>query len=227
MIAGRLSRPPGLPVSRSRSLDGARFADFDTRAGEFAAVDDLMLLAPLALGGALDAQVAALRPAIAAIDADALTWPMLAWTAAAAAAAAGLHDRAAELAAAVCERAYGFWDARVASAGRTLPGIACEYWPADGRCGGEGYGWGAFAAHLLLHTLVGLRPTANALVVRPNLPPSWRVAGRRYELELHWRDRTLAIELAPLVGERVVVEMNSKRAEIAWDEQLAYSWEDL
>jgi hypothetical protein len=219
--------PSTRPHAPGPTPPAPRYADFDTRSGSLTGVDDPMLLAPVALHVASAGRAAALRPALQAIDADTLTWPMLAWTVVEAALAAGLPDRAAELAAAICERAYGFWDARVAQAERTLPGIACEYWPPSGRCGGEGYGWGAFTTHLLLHALAGLTPTADALIVRPNLPPGWRVAGRRYDLRLDWRDRPLAITLAPLDAERVAITVNGRQAQAAWGATTAWAWSEL
>ena len=180
-----------------------------------------MLLAPAALGVASGERLTALAPALQAIDPEQLTWPMLAWTAVEATLAAGLFDTAAELAAAVCERAYRFWDARVAHPDRTLPGISCEYWPPGGRCGGEGYGWGALTAHLLLRAILGVDPTPGALHLRPNLPPAWRAPGRRYRAELSWRGRRLRLDLAPLGGGRVAVTVDGRREELAWGERLA------
>jgi hypothetical protein len=204
-----------------------RYADFDVRAGRFTQVDDVMLLAPLALGVAAPERVDALRPIVQGIDAATLVWPMGAWTAVEAATAAGLHDTAAELAAAICERAYGFWDARPALPERTLPGISCEYWPPSGRCGGEGYGWGAFTTHLLLHTLVGVTPTHEGLQVRPNVPAAWRVPGRRYSVSLHWREQPVAITLEPLGGERVAVTVNDHKEEVGWGDMVVCSWESI
>jgi hypothetical protein len=221
------SRTEQLWLDDSRRPSASRYADVDAHTGAFTGVDDAMLLAPVALGVAGASHLTALRPAIAALHADALTWPMLAWTATEAALAAGLPGRAAELAAAVCERAYSFWDAREAQPDRTLPGIACEYWPPSGRCGGEGYGWGAFTTHLLLHTLVGLAPREDALVVRPNLPPSWRVAGRCYELRLYWRDQPLEIALLPIDAERVMVVVNGRQQHVAWGEPSTCAWSEL
>jgi hypothetical protein len=203
--------------------DGARYADYDTRAGRFTLVDDIMLLAPLALR--LPPARASAR-AVESIDPDTLTWPMGAWTAVEAALAAGKLEKAAELAAAVCERAYGFWDARQAQPGRTLPGIACEYWPLDGRCGGEGYGWGAFTTHLLLHTLVGLTPASDGLRIRPNLPPAWRTAGRRYGVRLHWREQPIEITLEPLEDGRMAMTANGRRVEVGWGEEMMIPAED-
>ncbi len=201
---------------------GARYADFDTQTGRPTAVDDVMLLAPLALGVAGPGRLAALGPAVEGIAPAQLTWPMGAWTAVEAARAAGLAERAAELAAAVCERAYGFWDARTAAPGRTLPGIACEYWPTDGRCGGEGYGWGAFTTHLLLRGLAGLEPRPDGLALRPNLPPAWRQPGRSYRLRWRWRGLPLAVAIEPLADERCAVTVNGRRYEIGWGEAVEY-----
>ncbi len=185
-----------------------------------------MLLAPLALGIAPPGRSDALRQVIEQLDAGALTWPMFAWTAVEAATAAGLHDKAAELARAICERAYGFWDAHQAQPDRTLPGISCEYWPPSGRCGGEGYGWGAFTTHLLLHTLLGLTPTHDALHIRPNLPLDWRAPGRRYSTRLHWRDQPLQITIEPLAGGLVAATVNERRAEGRWGDTLRFAWVD-
>jgi hypothetical protein len=203
--------------------DGARYADYDTRAGRFTQVEDITLLAPLALR--LPQARRAAR-AVESIDAGALTWPMSAWTAVEAALAADRPEKAAELAAAICERAYGFWDARHAQPGRTLPGVACEYWPLDGRCGGEGYGWGAFTTHLLLHVLVGLTPAPDRLRIRPNLPLAWRAAGRRYTVHLRWRERPLAITIEPLDAERAIVLVNERREEIGWGAEITVLAED-
>lgn len=200
--------------------DGARYADFDTQAAHLTGVDDVMLLAPLALGVAEPDRAAALKPVVAALTPAQLIWPMLAWTAVEAARAAGLAGQAAELSAAVCERVYGFWDARAAIPGRTLPGIACEYWPLDGRCGGEGYGWGAFTIHLLLRSIVGLEPRAEGLVLCPNLPIAWRLPGHSYRLRWHWRNTPLAIAIEPLEDGRCAVTVNDRRTEIAWGEEV-------
>ncbi len=206
---------------------GGRYADFDTRAGRPTDVDDVMLLAPLALGLAGPERAAALRGAVAALEASSLVWPMFVWTAVEAAQAAGMHERAAELAAAVVERAYGFWDARRAEPGRTLPGVACEYWPPSGRCGGEGYGWGAFTTHLLLHTLVGLSPAEDGLLLRPNLPLAWRAPGRSYRVTLGWRDAPLEVALEPLDAERVSVSAGAWRGVLRWGDEARLAWSEL
>ena len=224
-LAGQRSTINEFSDVRPSSFVVGRYADFDARAGRMTEVDDLMLLTPAALGLASEAQLAALRPRIEAIDPAELTWPMLAWTAVEAALAAGLGERAAGLAAAVCERAYGFWDARAAAPDRTLPGIACEYWPTHGRCGGEGYGWGAFTAHLLLHGLLGLEPGDGMLIVCPRLPPAWRVPGRRYGVGLEWRGRRVGIVVEPLDAKRAAVVVDGRRAEVAWGEALSWSVE--
>ena len=204
-----------------------RYADWDSDAGAFTAVDDVMLLAPLALDVARPERIEASHAAVAALDADTLVWPMFVWTAVEAARAAGNPAKAAELAAAICERAYGFWDARETDPRRTLPGISCEYWPPGGRCGGEGYGWGAFTTHLLLHTLVGFSPAREELRLTPDLPPAWRVAGRRYVAHLHCRDRPLVIAIEPIDAQRVRVTLNHLPAETTWGATLAYAWETI
>jgi hypothetical protein len=223
--SGRWERLAAEFAARSEQLwNGARYADFDTRSGELTGVDDIMLLAPVALGVAAPARAAALRGAIAAVDPAALTWPMFAWTAVAAAGRAGLPEHAATLAAAVCERAYGFWDARPAHPERTLPGIACEYWPLSGRCGGEGYGWGAFGVHLLLDTLLGFTPGPDGLRLRPNLPVDWRAAGREYRVRLAWRGEPLDVALLPR-GERVTLRAAGREWEIGWGEDVLVAGE--
>jgi hypothetical protein len=193
-----------------RLWNGSRYADFDTHAGGLTAVDDVMLLAPIALGVAQPERVAAMRATIEAINPDDLTWPMLAWTATEAALNAGLYDKAARLAWAVCERVYRFWDAREYNPERTLPGVACEYWPLNGRCGGEGYGWGAFTTHLVLRVLVGLSLTGSGITLHPNLPLDWRVPGRRYVLRMTIRNAPLVIVLEPVDTRLVQVTINDE-----------------
>jgi hypothetical protein len=225
--AARWGALAGEFAARTAQLwNGARYADFDARAGAFTGVDDVMLLAPWALGVALPSRFAGgneggPRPALCVPrSADDLTWPMQIWTAVEAALAAGETDTAAELAHAVCERAYGFWDARAPREGGGLPGVACEYWPLDGRCGGEGYGWGAFSVHLALHVLLGFTPAREGLALRPNLPRAWRVAGRRYGAQVQWRGRMLALALEPLDAERVRVWVDGEAHECAWGDVL-------
>lgn len=204
-----------LTAATARLWNGQRWADFDARAGQFTTLNDIMLLTPLALrlphqpNGAMQPDAALLNP-------DALVWPMFAWVAVEAAEAVGQTVTAATIAAAICERAYTFWDARQAAPDRTLPGIACEYWPLNGRCGGEGYGWGAFTTHLLLHTLVGLSPTEDGLHIGPNLPHEWRVAGRRYDLHLHWRDAPLHISIQPHDSSTFTLELNGQPHRLDW-----------
>lgn len=210
-----------------RLWDGTRYADHDSQADRFTATNDVMLLAPVALGVARPERVAASRPAIASLDAETLTWPVPTWTAVEAAMVAGMPSKASALAWAVCERAYGFWDAREAAVGRTLPGVSCEYWPPSGRCGGEGYGWGAFTTHLVIHTLVGFSCTPEGLVLRPNLPPDWRRPGTGYGLEVRCRGRPLTVALEPLNAERVSVCVNGTRTETRWGEATHSPWSAL
>ncbi|MGH2532654.1 MAG: MGH1-like glycoside hydrolase domain-containing protein [Thermomicrobiales bacterium] len=211
-------------TSRTDQLwNGERYADIDGRTGAFTDVDDLMLLAPVALGVAKAERVAAMTARIAAIDADELVWPGPTWTAIAAARQAGAMATVAELAGAVCDRAYRFWDARRQEEGRTMPGVTCEYWPLHGRCGGEGYGWGAFGVHLLLHDLLGLCPTPDGLSVRPNLPVDLRVPGHSYRLRWIFRDRPVTIAVEPLENGSVRVRGDEQTATVAWGEVCAFA----
>lgn len=215
-------------TERTESLwNGRRYADMDTASGALTEVDDVMLLSPLALGVASHERADRLRPGVRAVDADAVTWPMYAWTAVEAAAAAGEAEVAAALAHAVVDRAYRFWDARVADEGRTLPGVSCEYWPLSGRCGGEGYGWGAFTTHLVLGALAGFSPERDGFRLRPNLPVPWRRPGRRYGVRLNCRGRALEIKLRPLDEHGLEIEVNGRAARIAWGEALAFDWREV
>ena len=198
--------------------DGERYADFDARAGAFTKITDPMLYAPYALGVAHPARLEAGRTQIDAHPEHPHEWPMLAWTTIEAAEQLGLLERAARMSRAVAERAYTFWDARELSAERTLPGIAAEYWPAHGRCGGEGYGWGAFSLHFILKSLLGYAPTKVGLRLRPNLPTDWRIPSSAYSAQLHHHGRLLEISLEPLPDERCAVTLNGRRADLRWGE---------
>ncbi|MFD2080562.1 hypothetical protein SAMN05421678_10795 [Actinopolymorpha cephalotaxi] len=209
-----------------RLWTGERYADVDARTGRATEVDDVMLLAPLALGQAGADRAEALRETVRAADPDTTVWPMFAWTAVDAAEAAGEYDTAARVAGGVVDRAYGFWDARRHEPGRTLPGVACEYWPLSGRCGGEGYGWGAFTTHLLLGTLVGLRPEAAGLRIRPNLPADLRVPGRTYGVRLTVRDTPVHVRLEP-TADGVEVSVNDRLTKLTWGEEARWDWHEL
>jgi hypothetical protein len=200
--------------------DGARYADFDARADVFTAVTDPMLHAPYALGVAHPARHAAGRKLLEMHPEHPHEWPMLAWTCIEAAKHLGLPEREALMAAAVAERAYTFWDAREARDDKTLPGITAEYWPAHGRCGGEGYGWGAFSVHFVLHNLIGYAPTADGLHLRPNLPPAWRSSGGRYTVHLHHHGVPLEIVLETFSAEQCAVTLNGERVHLAWGDTL-------
>ncbi|SCG68553.1 MGH1-like glycoside hydrolase domain-containing protein [Micromonospora humi] len=206
----------------ARLFTGARYADTDGRTGEPTEVEDVMLWSPLALGLAGAEQTDALREAIRAVDPADLVWPMFVWTVVDAALGAGEHEVAAAVAGAVVDRAYRFWDAREADDERTLPGIACEYWPPSGRCGGEGYGWGAFGVHLLLGVLVGARSVGDRLLVRPNLPADLRVPGRTYRVRLAHRGRPVELTLRPR-ADGVDVTVDGRTAALGWAEE--HGWE--
>ena len=158
--------------------DGA-YRDYDARVG-WSDVWDVMQLAPLALGLAPAERLEPLRDTVTSLSDDAYLWPMFVWTAVDAAVGAGEHEVAATIAHDTVDRAYGYWDSREFSEEGRLPGVTCEYWGLDGRCGAEGYGWGAFGIHLVIGTLVGFRPGGGSFSLTPNLPRAWLVPGRRY-----------------------------------------------
>lgn len=208
-------------AARTAALwNGRRWADVDSRTGRPTTVDDVMLAAPLALGVASpdQAAIAGGGPWLDAYTADRLVWPMFAWTAAEALRGAGRADQAADVIGGVVDRAWRYWDAPRAESGRTLPGIAAEYWPLDGRCGGEGYGWGAFGVHLLLSTIVGLRPTPEAITVEPRLPVAWRSPGRTFGLEVTVHGCRRSIVLRPLGAEGLDLEIDGERRAARWGE---------
>ncbi|HEY6738017.1 MAG TPA: hypothetical protein VI076_04145, partial [Actinopolymorphaceae bacterium] len=208
-----------------RLWNGHRYADAGAD-GSYTDVEDVMQLAPAALGFAATERLGSVRDAVAAMDPEKVVWPMFAWTAVDAATTAGDTETAARIAASIVDRAYRFWDAREHDEGRTLPGIACEYWPVSGRCGGEGYGWGAFTTHLVLGVLVGLRAEADGLHVRPNLPEELRRPGSRYAVSMTIRERAVDLALLP-APDGVAVTVNGRSTELAWGEDHCWSWEDL
>lgn len=175
------------------------YRDHDARVG-WSDVWDVMQLAPVALGLAGSDRVETLRPTIARLADDAYLWPMFVWTAVEAATHAGEHDTAAAIAFATAERAYGYWDAREFNEEGRLPGVTCEYWGLDGRCGAEGYGWGAFGVHLVIGTLLGFRPQPRSFSLTPNLPRSWLTPGKRYAIS-NLRSGPALIDLEYVVAE--------------------------
>lgn len=207
--------------------NGQRYADVDARTGHFTPIDDPMLLAPLFLDLADADRTMASAPGVTASEADDLVWPMFAWTAIGAALNIGETDHAADHAAAICDRAYRFWDARTVADGGTLPGIASEYWPLSDRRGGEGYGWGAFTTHLVLHVLIGLTPTVGALQIRPSLPTAWRTAGRHYDLTIQLRDQPMELSIQPLGPDRVRITLGQSTVEHDWGAVVTIPWPTL
>ena len=158
--------------------DGA-YRDFDARVG-WSDVWDVMQLAPVALGLAAPERVDALRPKIRALADEPYLWPMFVWTAVDAALYAGESSIAADVATATLDRAYRYWDSRDYDEEGRLPGVACEYWGLDGRCGAEGYGWGAFGVHLVIRALIGFKPEGVGFSLTPNLPEHLLQSGARY-----------------------------------------------
>lgn len=206
-------------------FNGERYADRDARSGTWTDIDDVMLCSPYALGVAPTEHQEAGRTALAALDPQGGVWPMFLWTEVLAAEHLGRDDLAANFARNVIERTYRFWDAWEADPLRTLPGVSCEYWPQHGRCGGEGYGWGAFLVHILLHHLVGYRPTATALRVRPNLPEAWR-DGRQLRVRLNHHGTSLRLQLSG-GRDRCQLSVNGLSHTLAWGEALTLTDETL
>jgi len=172
--------------------DGA-YRDYHAQVG-WSDVRDVMQLVPVALRVALPERVAALRSVIEKLERDSYLWPMFVWTAVEAALAAGEPAVASRIAADTVDRAYRYWDAPVFEDGRPLPGISSEYWGTDGRCGGEGYGWGAFGIHLLLRVIVGFRPEEEGFSLTPNLPTELLLPSRSYAVRnLHYRGTPLEL----------------------------------
>lgn len=158
------------------------YRDYDARVG-WSDVWDVMQLAPVALGLAPTEHVAALRSQIDTLDQTLYEWPMFVWTAVDAALAAEQPELATRIAHTTVERIYRLWDARERGVDDRLPGVTCEYWGRDERCGAEGYGWGAFGVHLLLHVLFGFTPEGRyRFSLTPRLPPSWLQPGRCYRV---------------------------------------------
>ena len=156
------------------------YRDFDARVG-WSDVWDVMQLAPVALDLAPASRVKKLESRIRKLADDPYLWPMFVWTAADAANVAGEHGVAATIAHDTVDRAYRYWDSREYSEEGRLPGVTCEYWGLSGHCGAEGYGWGAFGIHLVIHTLLGYKPDqAGTFTLTPNLPQSWLTPGKRY-----------------------------------------------
>lgn len=190
----------GAAASRVALLWGdGHWVDVDGRTGCATGVDDVMQAVPLALGVARADQASdvSLADWLGRLVADRPVWPMFAWTGAEALRAAGRLDEAGALAHAVIDRAYGFRDARRADPGLPIPGICAEYWPADGRGGGEGYGWGAFTTHLLLSGIVGIRHARSGTRIQPWLPAGWRGPGSAYGVTLTQGGRTRRITIRP------------------------------
>lgn len=168
-------------VERVESLwHEGEYRDYDARVG-WSDVWDIMQLAPMALNIAGEERIEALRARIATLAQDAYLWPMFVWTATDAALVAGKPEVASRIAADTIDRAYRYWDARTHEEGRPLPGVTCEYWGTDGRCGAEGYGWGAFGIHLVLRSIVGFKPKEDSsFVLAPNLPDEMLSRGHQY-----------------------------------------------
>lgn len=208
-------------TQRTKSLwNGERFADFDVNQEAFSDVMDVMQLSAIQFGVADDVQIDVSREQIRSYHHDQLHWPMFAWTAVEAAMVSGETDHAITTAAGICDRAWSLWDARTQEPGKTLPGIACEFWPLNGRCGGEGYGWGAFQIHLLFHTLLGFTPTPHGLKIAPNLPPDFRRPGTQYGVSLTYGGQDIDLLIVPSDDKDVRVVVHSEEHYLRWGDSL-------
>jgi hypothetical protein len=194
-------------TARTRALwwaEERRFADWDARAGCWVRHADPMQLAPamaqvateeqreplVAFGRALPPHAGAWPP---------LAWPPVAWTVFEALWALGEGAAVGEMVADLLDRVYQHLDAR--DPRRPQPGVAAEYWPAEGRGGTEGYGWGAFGLVFLVRYLLGLRePPPDdpcSLLIVPNLPRWLLRQGGRWGLRrLPLLDGRLDVHLA-------------------------------
>lgn len=207
--AGRWMKLSGELAERTGSLWlGDRYGDWDATDGRPTEVVDVMQLVPLTLGLADQQMAMRLVATLEKIRSDDLVWPMFVWTHVLACLQAGKDQLAGDMAGAVIDRAYRFWDARTYDDSTTLPGIASEYWPMHGRRGGEGYGWGAFTTELLLNTIVGIDIRPDAVVVRPRLPAQLAVPGTRLGLQLTIWGRRAELVLEP---------QGDGPAKIVWD----------
>lgn len=201
---------------------GTQFTDGNGAAGKSTPGgkdDNPMFQVPVALGIAAQARVATLTPALGVIDAGQLNWPPPTWTVLEAAKMADHFDAVAAAAGGVCGRGFSRWDARDATA-EPLPGIASEQWIKSGSGVTEGYGWGSFIIHFLLHYLVGVSPTTDGLTLRPNLPPDLRIPGKSYTVRLTLHGTRRALTIAPQANGRVQVTVDGHVAEVAWGEDV-------
>ncbi|MBI2756831.1 MAG: hypothetical protein HYX52_08985 [Chloroflexi bacterium] len=113
-------------------------------------------------------------------------WPSWTFALAEAAALTGQHEWLGEQAFSILDRVYRQNDRRtLADFPRPTPGAAREYWPRDLRDwrAGDGYGWGAETADLLLRHMVGFGESREAgltFTLTPALPEALRIPGRQY-----------------------------------------------
>lgn len=224
----RWRRTETVLTERARTLwNGHRFADVDARTGRTTDVDETMLLAPIALGVGSADQLETMSSTVAEIDTDSLVWPMNVWTPALAATTLDRVDVAGRIATDLIDRAYRHWDSRTYDGTTTLPGVACEYWPLHGRCGGEGYGWGAFTVELLITHVIGLRVTDDGVQIRPWLPGSLRRPGAGYAVTLTVRGRRLRFVINVEPDDQLTVTGPDGQVRRAADGAASWSWGSL
>ncbi|RIK40756.1 MAG: hypothetical protein DCC58_13475 [Chloroflexi bacterium] len=174
-----------------------RYRDLDPRTGGFLEPSgaaywqtDSIRVSPLSLTPALtlldQGYHAGLARQLAECDAPPWNWwPSWSGTVLAAASALGQHAFAAGFAQRLVARVWAEIDAPDASTevtGRPLPGVSREYWPGPGheRRFHDGYGWGAETATFFLRHIAGVQPNLGRIELRPMLPASLNIVGRRY-----------------------------------------------
>lgn len=213
-------------TAKTRSLwQDDWFRDFDAAAGEWSTEQDTMHFAPVFCGAASNEQIAQLHPSFARPPMHSgwapLSWPPVVMTIVGAAAAAGMHAQAAELAYQYIDAAYRSADSRTLDEDGGVPGVTREYLRSqkhDGQegftyqgAGIEGYGWGAVSIHLLLRYIMGLYEVESGIIkVKPMLPVALRKAGASYRVgSVQWGKHTLDVECTLDADQNYTMRMQS------------------
>ena len=191
--------------TRAMFLDGW-FRDVDGRTNTPIILEDhldVMMLSPVTCGVASRDQVEAIKPKFEYFKEHPhpwLDWPPLLFTYTEAAWNAGTRGVAAAAVAEIAERTYRRTDARtparaIGQLSDRIPGVACEFWPADGvPPGGENYGWGATLPMIIIRTIIGFREkegTAGGhFFLAPSIPDGLRGQGKTFSIRnLHYRGK--------------------------------------
>jgi hypothetical protein len=206
-----------------------RFRDWDVRRQGFlepAAANDYwgtdprrfspLALTPLLFGQTTARQAAALRREIEHYTGPPwCEWPSWSYVVLEAASEAGWYDFAGRLAYEVVRRVYAENDRRdLHESGRSMPGVAREYWPLQPRqwSGSEGYGWGATTASFVIRQLCGFYEAGEAdrcvFRLAPAFPPEM-IDGRELGVgPLQYRGLVLNLFYRPGAEGRLEVELD-------------------